>query len=387
MRFVMFYHSLVSDWNHGNAHFLRGIVSELLRQQHKVVVYEPQDGWSLENLLADQGHEALAAFRSAYPNLKSRFYALEGAALPREVIEEITRADVVIVHEWNEPALVNAVAEARGDARGNARRPRLFFHDTHHRVVSEPGASHQLHLDRYDAILAFGSSLADLYRAQHPGQRVFVWHEAADTAWFYPRDAAQLPSGPSGDLVWVGNWGDDERAAELDEFLIEPVRRLGLRAWVFGVRYPEAARAKLAAAGITYGGWLPNHAVPDVFARFRCTVHVPRRPYTKRLPGIPTIRPFEALACGIPLVSAPWSDSEHLFASGTDHLIARDREEMVGQLRSVLADGALARGLAAAGLRRIVVRHTCVHRVQELLAIVAKIDEPHWVGRSQELVA
>ena len=40
-----------------------------------------------------------------------------------------------------------------------------------------------------------------------------------------------------------------------------------------------------------------------MFARYRVTVHVPRRPYVAALPGIPTIRPFEALACGIPLVS------------------------------------------------------------------------------------
>jgi len=51
MHFVMFYHSLVSDWNHGNAHFLRGVVRELLARGHRVDVYEPQHGWSLACLL------------------------------------------------------------------------------------------------------------------------------------------------------------------------------------------------------------------------------------------------------------------------------------------------------------------------------------------------
>ncbi|MGH8174867.1 MAG: glycosyltransferase, partial [Steroidobacter sp.] len=46
MKFVLFYHSLVSDWNHGNAHFLRGVVSELLARGHAVDVYEPENGWS-----------------------------------------------------------------------------------------------------------------------------------------------------------------------------------------------------------------------------------------------------------------------------------------------------------------------------------------------------
>jgi spore maturation protein CgeB len=62
MRFVYFTHSLVSDWNHGNAHFLRGIVRELTSRGHEVQLFEPRDSWSLQNLIADQGAEAVARF-------------------------------------------------------------------------------------------------------------------------------------------------------------------------------------------------------------------------------------------------------------------------------------------------------------------------------------
>ncbi len=85
---------------------------------------------------------------------------------------------------------------------------------------------------------------------------------------------------------------------------------------------PQHALDELAEAGIEYGGWLPNYRVPEVFARYRVTLHIPRRPYARALPGIPTIRPFEALACGIPLISAPWQDSEDLFRPGRDFLFA-----------------------------------------------------------------
>jgi spore maturation protein CgeB len=122
-----------------------------------------------------------------------------------------------------------------------------------------------------------------------------------------PADAGEPREG---DLVWIGNWGDDERAAELEEFLVGPVQALGLKATVHGVRYPAHALARLQAAGLRYAGWLPNHEAPRVFAGHRVTVHVPRRPYVEALPGIPTIRVFEALACGIALVSAPWRDAE-----------------------------------------------------------------------------
>src|SRR4051794_39644729 len=81
-------------------------------------------------------------------------------------------------------------------------------------------------------------------------------------------------------------------------------------------------------------------------ARYRFTVHVPRRPYATALPGIPTIRIFEALACGIPLISAPWSDSEGLFQPGKDFLTAADGDEMRHQMRALLQDDSLAFSVA-----------------------------------------
>jgi spore maturation protein CgeB len=171
------------------------------------------------------------------------------------------------------------------------------------------------------------------------------------------------------DLVWIGNWGDDERTAELQEFLMRPVNTLQLNAEAYGVRYPDEAIAALESAGIRYRGWLPNYKVPEVFARARVTLHIPRRPYVKELPGIPTIRPFEALACGIPLICSPWHDTEHLFTPGKDFLIARDGIEMTQLMHQVLTEPRFAEELAINGLTTIRQRHTCAHRVDELLEI------------------
>jgi spore maturation protein CgeB len=197
-----------------------------------------------------------------------------------------------------------------------------------------------------------------------------VWHEAAGTALFKPLHASKET-----DLIWIGNWGDDERTAELFTYLIGPVERLGLHARVHGVRYPEDAKAALAARGILYRGWLPNHKVPQAFAAARATVHVPRGPYVTALPGIPTIRMFEALACGIPIVSAPWSDVEGLFPADS-YLRVTSEDQMCAALRRVLADEAFASELARKGLRAIHERHTCAHRVAELVDIVEELQGP-----------
>src|SRR5688500_7339458 len=102
MRIVCFYHSLISDWNHGNAHFLRGVVSELVRRGHDVRVLEPRAGWSLSNLLADHGEQVLRGFRAHYPGLESELYEL--ATLDLDLT--LSGADLVLVHEWNDPELV-----------------------------------------------------------------------------------------------------------------------------------------------------------------------------------------------------------------------------------------------------------------------------------------
>lgn len=358
MKFVLFCHSLVSDWNHGNAHFLRGIITELLDRGHVVDVYEPANAWSLENLVRDHGEAPLDEFRRVFPQLDSTRYDAATLDLDRA----LDGANAVIVHEWSDHDLVRRI----GEHRNRTRAYRLFFHDTHHRAATQPEQMAAYALSHYDGVLAYGKVIRDLYIANGWTREAWTWHEAADTRVFHPRPHGEA----EGDVVWIGNWGDDERTAELHEFLIDPVRELKLRAKIHGVRYPEDAVASLHAANIDYAGWLANWRAPEVFSKYKCTVHVPRRPYVTTLRGIPTIRPFEALACAIPLISAPWDDAEGLFTPGTDYLVARDGNEMKKQMRAVLNDRALAQSLASHGLQTIQRRHTCAHRVSELLSIL-----------------
>jgi len=363
MKFVLFYHSLVSDWNHGNAHFLRGVVSELLGRGHDVDVYEPEGGWSLSNLLADKGQTAVDDFHAAFPELRSRFYS--PALL--DLDEALDHADVVIVHEWNEPEWIAEIGK-HAAAHGST----VLFHDTHHRSVTDAQTMSSLDLRSFDGVLAFGKAVADRYAEGGWARQAWVWHEAADLRRFQPLPQAE----ERGDLVWIGNWGDDERGAELYEFLIKPVARLNLRATIYGVRYPGEALDTLREAQIEYAGWIANHRVPSVFAQYRCTVHVPRRMYAEQLHGIPTIRMFEALACGIPLISAPWFDDEHLFRPGVDFLVATDGAQMERDLKAVLHEPDLANSLIKHGLETIHSRHSCAHRVDELLTIVQSL-RPH----------
>lgn len=369
MRFLFYTHSLVSDWNHGNAHFLRGVMRALNARGHKTLALEPENGWSRQNLLADRGEAALAEFNAVFPDLNWQSYGPN-----HDHDRALEDADVVVVHEWTDPSLIARI----GAHRRHGGRYQLLFHDTHHRAVSANEEIAGMDLDGYDAVLAFGEALRERYLAAGWGRQVFTWHEAADTTLFQPIFEVL----PQSDLIWVGNWGDNERSAELEQFLIGPAEDLHLSTTVHGVRYPDHALERLAEARIDYRGWLPNAQVPQAFARHRVTVHVPRRPYVQSLPGIPTIRPFEALACGLPLVSAPWDDAEGLFRPG-DMRFARDGIEMRHHLRELLHDTAAADEQARQGLRTILERHTCDHRVEQLLGILDTLDAP----QTQEAVA
>src|SRR6476620_8670479 len=108
MKFVFYTHSLVSDWNHGNAHFLRGVITELLHRDHQVLALEPEGAWSRKNLMADQGEEAVKRFENTFPHLRSEVYGKNF-----DHAGAIADADVVIVHEWTEPELVARIGRIR----------------------------------------------------------------------------------------------------------------------------------------------------------------------------------------------------------------------------------------------------------------------------------
>jgi spore maturation protein CgeB len=367
MKICLFYHSIVSDWNHGNAHFLRGIVSSLLKDGHRVIVFEPLNGWSLTNMIKDAGSKTVLNYQHRFPNHVYRFYD-QKRFTSDPAFQELDDADLVIVHEWNSPELISEI----GIHKKTKGKYILLFHDTHHRSLSDSKNMAGNDLSAYDGVLAFGEVIRQIYLKNKWAKSAWTWHEAADVNIFHP---IQNPEQRK-DLVWIGNWGDEERSEEIFEFIINPVRELGLKASFYGVRYPPSAIRALEKANIEYKGWTPNYDVPQIFSQYKVTVHVPRRLYTSTLEGIPTIRPFEAMACGIPLISSPWKDTEHLFRTNIDYLQVTNGKEMKEALKRVLDNPIFAKDLSDYGLQTILSHHTCNHRKEQLYRILKQINIP-----------
>ncbi len=332
---------------------------------HDVTVFEPERDWSIENLRTEAlGERSLADFVQTYPDLNVRTYAqADDQDWWRAVLQG---QDVVILHEWNPPELAQLLLRLR-DELGFL----LLFHDTHHRASSTPAQMERFGLARFDGVLAFGEALRTIYRERFGLIRVWTLHEAADTTIFRPRPTSEKNT----DAVWIGNWGEGERSAEIREYYLEAAALLSAQFLftIYGVRYPEDGLEACARAGVTYGGYLPNLDAPAVYAGARLTVHIPRQQYSSAMAGIPTIRVFEALACGIPLISAPWQDCEALFRPG-DFKMVQSGAEMITAMRLLLSDKKAAEAQAERGLETVLARHTCAHRAMQLTNICEELN-------------
>lgn len=339
---------------------------ELAQLGHHVSCYEEASSWSLTNLMQERNGalgRTLEQFARTFPELNVGFYnSKENFA---EFLEgELKGADLVLIHEWNSPFVVNSIL---------ALKKRFGFaallHDSHHRAYTQPKQILEFNLPFFDGVLAFGAAIRHIYEKGFGVPRTWTFHEAADTRNFKP-----LNSPKQNDVIWIGNWGDEERTRELQEFLIEPVENIpGCRAIAHGVRYPSTALEKLRSAGIDYRGYLPNLEAPAAYGESMVALHIPRRQYANGLSGIPTIRVFEAMACGIPLLCSPWSDEENLFHPGSDYLVAKDGANMKAVLTELLRDEKARCQIGEHALNTIHRSHTCAHRAQQLLEIWEEI--------------
>ena len=322
----------------------------------------------MSNLIKQEDQRAIAAiddFRRAYPELKIQFYKND-SRLGEWLIRELRGADIVILHEWNHPNLVNQILSLK-----NKLGFCVLLHDTHHRAYTSPRDILQFDLHLFDGVLAFGEAIRRIYANGFGMERVWTFHEAADVQTFRPMHSAK-----NTDVLWIGNWGDDERSRELEEFLVYPAEQLnGLKFVAYGVRYPEEARARLTRANIDFRGYLPNLSSAGAYNQSKIALHIPRRQYANGLGGIPTIRMFEAMACGAFLLCSPWQDDEGLFHAQQDYLCAGDGVAMQAIVQEMSRDERARSQIANNGFHTILQRHTCAHRAAELIQICQELSQ------------
>ncbi len=275
-----------------------------------------------------QGDGAARGVRRAFPELRSTTLRPGDARPRRGARRRRPRARARV----ERPGARRARSGAHR-ARGR-RLPAALPRHPPPRGRPRPHEMARFDLAAYDGVLAFGEVIrADLPASAAGRQRAWTWHEAADTRVFRP-----LPGRRAARRTWSGSATGATASAARSCASSCSARRGGC-----GLTGTDPRRALPAArrgcairrAGLRYRGWLANHRVPERLRRApRDGPRARAAPTSQALPGIPTIRPFEALACGIPLISAPWEDAEGCSAPG---------ERLPGRARRRGDDGGDAR--------------------------------------------
>jgi spore maturation protein CgeB len=162
------------------------------------------------------------------------------------------------------------------------------------------------------------------------------------------------------DLGYMGTYSAD-RQPTLEALLLEPARRWPQgRFAVAGAQYPAGLRWP---GNVDYREHLPPADHRGFYNQQRYTLNVTRADMIAA-GWSPSVRLFEAAACGTPIVSDRWEGIETLFVPGREILLADSPEQVVSILRDLKEDE--RRALGERARLRVLAEHTAAHRAEQL---------------------
>lgn len=354
MKLVVLGLSLSSSWGNGHATTFRALLKAFAERGHDVLFLERDVPWYRNNRdIAEPDYCRLEFYRSL--DELDRWQ------------DEIREADAVIVGSY--------VPEGVEVARYVQRTARAVtaFYDIDTPVTLgklERGDFEYLSpevIPGYGLYLSFtGGPTLRRIEDQYGAPMARALYCSVDPE-AYP--ALDLPK--KWDLTYLGTYSDD-RQPTLEKLLIEPARRLPYRNFcVAGPQYPGTIAWPDNVERIDH---VPPAEHPQFYAASRYTLNVTRADMIAA-GWSPSVRLFEAAACGTPVISDVWDGIDSLFTPEREIILARGTDEVVARLSS--EDD--ARQIGAAARERILSAHTAAHRAAELEADIREAagqDEP-----------
>jgi spore maturation protein CgeB len=344
MKIVILGLSITSSWGNGHATTYRALVRELSARGHDVLFLERDLPWYADNRDVTQLPPARIALYQSLSDLQGRHAA------------EVAAADAVIVGSFvpDGAAVGNWVLRTAGGL------PVFYDIDTPVTLAGlsqtgTPYLSREL-VRAYALYLSFtgGPTLRRL-EEEFGSPRARPLYCSVDPGNYFPE-----PQRPTWDLGYLGTYSRDRHAA-MRRLLLTPAQR-----WTDG---------RFAVAGAQYPkriAWPPNvarieHLPPARHRRFynrqRFTLNLTRADMIAAGYS-PSVRLFEAAACGTPIISDSWPGLEEFFEPDREILIAHTTAGMLDFLRDMPAQA--AESIGAAARRRVMAHHTAAHRAAEL---------------------
>ena len=344
--------SITSAWGNGHATTYRALVRGLAEEGHSVLFLERDVPWYQDNRdLAEPETCELGLYRTL-PELFARFG-------PR-----MDGADAVIVGSY-----VPEGADLIDRLLARRVRP-LAFYDIDTPVTlaaldrGETTFLQAAQVPRFDAYFSFaGGRVLDHLEGIRGARRAEALYCSVDDARYRP-----APHGLTRwDLGYLGTYSED-RQPTLEALLLEPARRLPDRRFVVaGPMYPDTIDWPANVERVEH---LPPARHPAFYNAQRFTLNVTRADM-RRMGWSPSVRLFEAAACGTPIVSDTWPGLEELFPSGDAILTAASTEDVVDILTSTAEDR--RRRIGEAARARVLRWHSGRARARQLVRVLREL--------------
>ena len=340
MKLVVLGLTLSSSWGNGHATTFRALLKAFAARGHDILFLERDVPWyAAQRDITDAEYCTLA------------FYA--GLAELERWRGEIARADAVIVGSYvPEGAAVGRFVQATA-----AGVTAFYDIDTPVTLAKlERGDCEYLSpavIPGYDVYLSFtGGPTLDLIEQRYGSPAARALYCSVDPALYAPR-----PGPKRWDLSYLGTYSAD-RQPTLERLLLGSARALpGRRFAVAGPQYPTGIDWPDNVERIEH---LPPADHAAFYSASRFTLNVTRADMIAA-GWSPSVRLFEAGACGTPIVSDVWEGLDSLFAPGLEILLARDGAAVMAALT-----GGDAGAIGAAARARVLAAHTAAHRAAEL---------------------
>jgi spore maturation protein CgeB len=336
--------SITSSWGNGHATTYRGLVRELNARGHRVLFLERDVPWYADNRDLPKPKYCRVGLYESLDDLQRRF----GAA--------VSAADAVIVGSY----VPNGVAVGEWVTR-SARGVTAFYDIDTPVTLSklERGDYEYLApklIPRFDMYLSFtgGPTLRRIER-KYGAPAAYAFYCSVDPELYFPELRRT-----QWDLGYMGTYSDD-RQPVLDRLLLEPARRMAEAKFaVVGPQYPRSIRWPTNVERVPH---LPPRKHRAFYNAQRFTLNVTRADMVAA-GWSPSVRLFEAAACGTPIISDAWEGLDELFTPDSEILIARTPNDTLRYLHEIDETERLAIGRRARA--KVLARHTAAHRAAEL---------------------
>ncbi|QJR80590.1 glycosyltransferase [Alteromonas pelagimontana] len=343
LNIVFFGLSITSSWGNGHATTFRSLIKALNRRGHQVTFFERDVPW-----YANHRDMPEPAFCQTV-----LYQELAELDKHRELIND---ADFIILGSYTPDAA------ALTDLIEKVSAPCFAFYDIDTPVTLAKLAKEECEyltaddISRFDLYLSFtGGPTLEFLEQKYGARCAKPLYCSVDPELYYPEKDTERKY----DLGYLGTYSDD-RQPTVEELLLQPARQQSsLQMHVAGAQYPESVSWP---ANVLHSEHIPPHLHRHFYNEQRFTLNVTRQDMI-RAGYSPSVRLFEAAACGTPIISDVWSGIDEFFSINDEILLARTHSDVTRYLNMSNAE----RATLGDNLRqKVLAHHTSEHRAQEL---------------------